>query len=157
MNKVELIEINFDSNQFDGDSNLLSFLESQMMSTVKKKRWYRPDLLYRGFLFSKLSKVIKTGKDVDTPSEENIIWAGEENNDWYTIRAVFNYAHVKRYNPGFFARLFGRGKEEGRFAIAIYDRSYFINITTKCACTIAPGKSFREALIAVVMFIPQSS
>ena len=39
MNKVELIEINFDSNQFDGDSNLLSFLESQMMSMVKKKRW----------------------------------------------------------------------------------------------------------------------
>ena len=39
MNKVELIEINFDSNKFDSDSNLLSFLESQMMSMVKKKRW----------------------------------------------------------------------------------------------------------------------
>ena len=120
---------------------------------LKKERLYREDAIYRGFNYNNFKKLEKYG--TDTPKAEQggrkFIWAGTENLEYYDFNMIFQYAKFKR-STGLLSFI---KRESNQFGIACYNPEYFEEITPKGQCFLKGDKTFKEALFAIVIFIPE--
>ena len=70
----------------------------------------------------------------------------------YDLENVVQYAYLKDRSTGIFAKL---KRTNGNFVFSIYDRACFEEITEKGLCTLKEVKTFKDALLAIIIFTPE--
>src|SRR3989344_1273937 len=143
---MEVIQIEFDLTETEDWIKFKNRLELKMVEELKLRKLYRENLLYRGFDYSKLKRVIKTGDDHSNQSS----YAGNEQHIWYNLHEVINYAWFKKAR-GIIARIFN---ETNRFGIAVYDSNLLSEPDLHGMTKLGQNRSFKEALMAIFIFIP---
>ncbi|MFA4886585.1 MAG: hypothetical protein WC595_00050 [Candidatus Nanoarchaeia archaeon] len=144
---MQLIQIEFDLEETKDWKKLKKKLEINIARELKREGLYQEDLLYRGFEYSKLKKVLKTGDD----SNRMFSYAGHAQHVWYDLHEVINYAWFKK-GRGIIAKLLN---ETNRFGIAVYDPHLLNKVTIHGMTTLREGRTFKEALRAIFIFIPK--
>ena len=145
---IELITLNYRLEESNDWSSFASFIAESIKRALKTRRLYKPSLLYRGFPYRFLKRVMDYGTQENKNATQ--IYAGSEHMEWYDLENIIQYAW-KEKSSGLFSKIF---KTSGNFAIAIYDPQFFNDITSKGLCTLNVGVTFKEAIIAVIVFIP---
>jgi|SRR3989344_4989828 len=147
---VELITLSYNPEDTSDWTNFASIIRESIKQTLKEHKLYRPNLLYRGFSYSNLKKVIKYGQE---NKNSNQIYVGSEHMEWYDLDNIIQYAWRWR-SRGFIAKL---AKTLDNFAIAVYAPEFFIDVTPKGLGTLKEGVTFKEVIIAVIVFTPNKN
>ncbi len=110
---------------------------------------YQKSLCYRGFSPAFFRRAKKYG--TDTPRSRQT-WCAKEGIFHYDLERSVHYAYVYR-GSGLLSKIM---RYEDNLAFLVFDPSFFESHTSRGEATLKPGATFKEAAVALVLFIPKT-